>query len=292
MNTDRISVIMPYYNGSVPLLKKALQSIKDLHYSNIEAIIVDDGSETSLQQIDDDFFPFDIHIIRHIKNQGISGARNTAINYATGNWLLWLDCDDKLDSHCLEKMLPHISDDTLMVIGECYVYDNDSISLRKPAIFFELARQYWKTPYDPFMTNIFSLQPQLVKRSAAVQIGAFNTQYLFAEMTEFFLRFITNFGIEHIAMARGAYYHYNRNMPNSVSHNRMQLEQYRLSALRDYAVHNGLPIDEIIYIGRCNLGTQVYAPIKGGSLLLAPYLSFNSNNLKIGGQSNGEEDCV
>lgn len=291
MTSDRISVIMPYYNGSIPLLKRALHSIENLHYSNIEAIIVDDGSETALQ-IEDTVFPFDIRIIRHTKNQGISGARNTAISHATGNWLLWLDCDDKLDAHCLEKMLPHIADDTLMVIGECYVYEKDSISLRKPAIFFELAKKYWKTLYDPFMTNIFSLQPQLVKRSAVVEIGAFNVQYPFAEMTEFFLRFITNFGIKHIAMAQSAYYHYNRNMPNSVSCNRTQLEQYRLFALREYALRTNLPIDEIIYIGRCNLGTQVYAPIKGGRLFLAPYMSFNSNNLKIGGQNNGEEDCV
>jgi len=271
---EKISVIVPFYNGSIPLLQRALKSVENMRYSNIEVVLVDDGSEggIDLKSVVDNFdLGYEVKILRHSNNKGIATARNTAVENATGEWLIWLDCDDWLDAACIIKMQPYMREKT-MIIGECYVYEGESISLRQPKIFFDLASKFIKTMYDPFAVNVFSIQPQLVKKDAVVKLNMFNPIYRFSEMTEFFLRFVTHYGIDEIASISGAYYHYNRNLPNSVSQNRTQLEKYRLKALREYAIANELPVDDIVYLGRnSNLGTQTYASQKDEHILLPPY---------------------
>lgn len=281
---EKVSIIMPFYNGSIPLLRRALKSVDELQYENKEIVLVDDGSTigVSLSDVIDECNVTTPNIVVvHSQNFGIAAARNTAIDNATGEWLLWLDCDDTLEPDCIDRLVDE-SETALMVIGECYVYERKEIFLRKPSIFFRLAREYNKTIFDPMMLNVFSLQPQIVRKSAAIKIGLFDPEYQFAEMTEFFLRFVTYFGLEAIKTIPRAYYHYNRNVPDSVSRNRIMLEEYRMKALLSYCKNNKIPADDIVYLGRSdNLGTQAYAPIKDGLRILAPYTHLSQTNLKI-----------
>lgn len=281
---EKVSIIMPFYNGSISLLRRALKSVDELQYENKEIVLVDDGSDIGValaDVIDECNITTPNTVVIHSQNLGISTARNTAINNATGEWLLWLDCDDTLEIDCINRLVDE-AETTLMVIGECYVHEMGEVFLRKPSIFFRLAQEYNKTIYDPMMLNVFSLQPQIVRKSAAIEVGLFDPEYQFAEMTEFFLRFVTYFGLEAIKTISGAYYHYNRNVPDSVSRNRIMLEEYRMKALLSYCKNNKIPVDDIVYLGRSdNLGTQAYAPIKDGIRILAPYTHLSQTNLKI-----------
>lgn len=284
--SDRISVIMPFYNGSISLLQRALKSVDELHYKNKEIVLVDDGSDIGVSLVDvvsECNLTTPNTVIVHTKNLGIAAARNTAISNATGEWLIWLDCDDILEADCIDRLINEAAN-ALMVIGECYVHEGINTFLRKPAIFFRLAQDYGKTIFDPMMLNVFSLQPQIVRKSAAIEMGLFDSKYQFAEMTEFFLRFLTHFGLEAIKTISGAYYHYNRNVPDSVSRNRDMLEQYRIKALLSYCKGNGISVDDIVYLGRSdNTGTQVYAPVRDGTRIIAPYTHLSQNSLRIGG---------
>lgn len=265
-------------------MQRALESIKNISYPNIEAILVDDGSESDVclkSVVDKLNLGYEVKFFRHINNMGIASARNTAVENSTGDWLIWLDSDDWLDATCIEKMQPYMNEKT-MIIGECYVYEGKRISLRQPKIFFDLATTYIKTPYDPFAVNVFSIQPQLVKKEAVIRLNMFDPQYRFSEMTEFFLRFVTQYGIDEITTVSGAYYHYNRNIPNSVSQNRKQLERYRLKALREYAKANGIPVDDIVYLCRSsNLGTQAYASQIDNRIMIPPYAQLNLTTQNI-----------
>lgn len=284
--SDKVSVIMPFYNGSISLLQRALKSVDKLHYKNKEIVLVDDGSDKGVSLADvvsECNLTTPSTVIVHKKNLGIATARNTAISNATGEWLIWLDCDDTLEPDCIGRLINEAAN-SLMVIGECYVHEGINTFLREPAIFFHLAQDYGKTIFDPMMLNVFSLQPQIVRKAAAVEIGLFNPEYQFAEMTEFFLRFLTHFGLETIKAISGAYYHYNRNVSDSVSQNRSMLEQFRMKALLSYCKCNGILVDDIVYLGRSdNMGTQVYVPIKDGTRILAPYMHLSQNSLRIGG---------
>ena len=93
---DLVSVIVPIYNVA-PYLIRCLDSIANQTYHNLEVLLIDDGSTDDSGQIAMEYA--DCHpkfqVIQQ-KNQGLSGARNTGIMHATGEWLYFVDSDDEI----------------------------------------------------------------------------------------------------------------------------------------------------------------------------------------------------
>lgn len=101
----KISVIIPVYNTNPEFLQKAINSVLNQTYKNIEVIIVNDGSTDNntlnfLKTLDNK----NINIISQ-ENKGAGGARNTGINSATGDYIGFLDADDWLDKNFYEVLL-------------------------------------------------------------------------------------------------------------------------------------------------------------------------------------------
>ena len=92
-----VSVIVPVYNGE-QYIENNIKSMQDQTYKDIEVIYVDDGSKDNTGEILDDFAAKDnrIHVI-HKKNGGVSAARNTGIQAATGEYVLFCDSDDEIE---------------------------------------------------------------------------------------------------------------------------------------------------------------------------------------------------
>ena len=81
---DKISIIVPIYNVE-NYLSYALDSILNQTYKNLEVLLIDDGSTDSSSKIAEEYVKRDSRfILIHQKNQGLSGARNTGLNNATG----------------------------------------------------------------------------------------------------------------------------------------------------------------------------------------------------------------
>lgn len=98
-----VSIIMPVYQAE-KWIEHSIQSVLQQTYKDYELILIDDGSTDSSGQICDkmaDLFP-QIRVF-HQKNRGVSGARNAGIDAATGDYILFLDCDDTIDEQTLEK---------------------------------------------------------------------------------------------------------------------------------------------------------------------------------------------
>lgn len=96
MNIDfpLISVIIPIYNVE-KYLKQCVDSVLQQTYTNIEVILVDDGSPDNCPQICDEYAKQDSKIrVIHKENGGLSDARNVGIASATGDYLVCLDSDD------------------------------------------------------------------------------------------------------------------------------------------------------------------------------------------------------
>ena len=84
---DKISVIVPVYNVE-PYIRKALDSIINQTYKNLEIILVDDGSPDNCGKICDEYALKDNRIkVLHIKNSGPAVARNAGIDIATGDFI-------------------------------------------------------------------------------------------------------------------------------------------------------------------------------------------------------------
>ncbi len=100
----KISIIMPVYN-SEKYLDETLRSVLSQRYSDWELLIIDDGSTDRSAEIIDGYRGKDsrIHYWK-IENQGVSHARNIALDHAGGEAVLFLDSDDILKNDALYLM--------------------------------------------------------------------------------------------------------------------------------------------------------------------------------------------
>lgn len=98
----KVSVILPIYNVG-PYLDDAFLSLINQTLQDIEIIAVNDGATDNSQEYIDKYCAIDSRI-RCIKqnNQGLSGARNTGMNYIQGEYVYFMDSDDILELDALE----------------------------------------------------------------------------------------------------------------------------------------------------------------------------------------------
>ena len=123
-----ISVIMPVFN-TIQYLEQAIESVLYQTYLDWELILVDDGSSDGSGEMCDYYVKKDCRIcVIHQKNKGLSGARNTGMKFATGEYIQFLDSDDWLYPGTLKTVYEAaISSDSDMVIFDAQ-YEGDNYS--------------------------------------------------------------------------------------------------------------------------------------------------------------------
>lgn len=100
----KISIIIPIYNVE-QYLSRCLDSVTNQTYSNLEIILINDGSKDSCLEICKDYQKRDSRIIIIDKiNEGVSVARNTGIETATGKYIGFVDPDDWIEPDMYENM--------------------------------------------------------------------------------------------------------------------------------------------------------------------------------------------
>lgn len=106
MNEEKLlSVIVPVYKVE-PYLHRCIDSIRNQTYKNLQIILVDDGSPDNCGKICDEYAELDARIIVvHQKNRGLSGARNTGLRYAKGEYVAFVDSDDRISSDMYQTLV-------------------------------------------------------------------------------------------------------------------------------------------------------------------------------------------
>ena len=100
-----VSVIVPVY-GTEEYLPKCIESICKQTHKNIQIILVDDDSPDRCPEICEEYAKKDERIIVfHQKNKGVSGARNTGMKHAAGDYFMFVDSDDELYENAVEVLL-------------------------------------------------------------------------------------------------------------------------------------------------------------------------------------------
>ena len=106
----KVTVIVPVY-GAEQYLDECIRSISDQTYKNLEIILVDDGSKDRCPEIVDSWALLDSRIrVVHQENQGVSVARNRALDMATGDYLAFVDSDDHIDTKMIERMVAYLEE--------------------------------------------------------------------------------------------------------------------------------------------------------------------------------------
>ena len=101
---DKISVIVPIYKVE-EYLPLCVESIKNQTYSNLEIILIDDGSNDGCGEMCDMYAREDPRVVViHKENGGLSDARNTGIKVATGSFITCVDSDDYISPCMIENL--------------------------------------------------------------------------------------------------------------------------------------------------------------------------------------------
>lgn len=131
MNNFLISVIIPVYNVSV-YLRQCLDSVINQSYSQLEIILVNDGSTDDSLEICEEYQALDPRIkLINQKNIGLSGARNTGIDCAQGNYILFVDSDDWIDLETCQLLVDNVKRTNADVVLFSYVKEFSNHSEEK-----------------------------------------------------------------------------------------------------------------------------------------------------------------
>ena len=127
---DLVSVVIPCYNHA-QFLAQAIESVLAQSYSNVEIIVVNDGSTDNTAEVVKGYTP-----VRYVyqKNAGRSNARNTGLEQSRGEFLVFLDADDRLLPHALETGVccMHEHPECAFVSGHCHTIDSSGAILPSP----------------------------------------------------------------------------------------------------------------------------------------------------------------
>ena len=126
---DIISVIIPFYN-SEKHLKKCVDSVTSQTYSDLEIILVNDGSYDGSRKIAEKLAKKDGRIrILDIENSGVSVARNTGLSQSTGSFVMFADSDDMLNVNIIQRMMK-VMKETKADLVTCQIECTDSLAER------------------------------------------------------------------------------------------------------------------------------------------------------------------
>lgn len=103
-NCPLVTIIIPVYNVA-PYLREALDSAVNQTNTNLEIIIIDDGSTDGSGKICDEYSSDARVTIIHQSNRGLSAARNTGLDLMTGQYVCFLDADDMFDLRFVESLM-------------------------------------------------------------------------------------------------------------------------------------------------------------------------------------------
>lgn len=161
---EKVSIIMPCYNDG-KYIKEAIESVKNQTYSNIEIIVIDDGSDDEdtisiLKEIEEDVLLLKTNHLRP------AGARNFGIEHATGKYILPVDSDDIIDVTYIEKAVNII--ESKKNIGVVYC----------EADLFGAKKGKWDLPtysFDTMLLDNIVFVTALFYKEDWEKIGGFNT---------------------------------------------------------------------------------------------------------------------
>ena len=128
MDNKKITVIIPMYNTE-EYIERCIKSAINQTYKNLEIIIVNDGSTDNSLQICERLKKEDDRIkIINQENKGVSGARNTGLEAATGEYIGFIDSDDFLEENMYEKLMGYIEEyDADLASARAYMIDRNGI---------------------------------------------------------------------------------------------------------------------------------------------------------------------
>lgn len=164
----KVSIVVAIYNVE-SYLEKCIQSVIYQTYKDIEIILVNDGSSDGSLTVCRNFERQDSRIkIIDQKNQGVSVARNQGIENSTGDYIMFVDGDDYLQTNIVEELVKHAGTNDITICA--YKAFNETDSLIETCHFFYGDREFNKNKMDLYLQLINLSYGQTGKYYTAVGV--------------------------------------------------------------------------------------------------------------------------
>lgn len=200
-DADKISVIIPVYNGS-NYLREAIESVLSQSYTNLEIIVVDDGSTDDTWQIIASYEPKVKGISK--KNGGVASAFNGGIQQSTGKYIAFLSHDDIFYPSKLEKQILYLQQHP--EFSGCYT-NYAEINAEGKVI------RHVNVPWYPrekallttFKSSYINGSTLIAERRVFDKVGLFSEDLKFTQDTEMWFRILLHFDLGHVPDILGGY---------------------------------------------------------------------------------------
>lgn len=249
------SVIIPTYNRS-KFLKIAIDSVLNQTFSDYELIIVDDGSTDNTKQIIDEFDSQKIDYVFQ-SHQGVSSARNKGINQAKGEFIAFLDSDDRFRRNKLEVTYEYIKK-----YPQYKIFHTEEIWYRNSKLLSQ--KIHHKKPSGFVFSHSLklcslSISTVAIKKDIFDEIGCFDENLPACEDYDFWLRVTSRYPVflipEYLTIKEGGH-------PNQQSKKYPALDTFRIYAL-EKILKTGALNDEDYKLAYKELNKKCEIYIKG-----------------------------
>jgi len=182
-----VSIIIPCRNGE-RFLAETIESALQQTLPACEIIVVDDGSTDATQTVINRYPE-----VRGLKQspQGVSAARNAGIEVSRGDYIVFLDHDDRLLPQALEIGLETFAayPDSGFVFGLCRIINADGVPIQSANL--SVLEQTYAPPFYPQLLQGNSIHPParlMIQRQVLKEIGGFDTSLIVSEDYDLYLR--------------------------------------------------------------------------------------------------------
>lgn len=172
-----LSIVVPVYNIE-KYISECIESILCQEYTDIEIILVDDGSTDRSGTICESYKDkYQNILVIHKPNGGLSSARNAGLKAAKGDYVLFFDGDDTLSENCLSKIMPGIikAGADITICGQNTSYDNfKTLTYEKFDFTKDYFDNYMDALADVYKTNgygLWSVCRMIYSRSFIIKSG-------------------------------------------------------------------------------------------------------------------------
>lgn len=209
------SFIIPVYNCK-DYLAACVESIRSAGLPSYEILLIDDGSTDGSSGLCDELAAAISQVrVVHQSNSGVATARNTGISNAIGDYVLFVDSDDTLDSAALKDMLsdPRCMTSDLTIFGIRFDFYRNNQSYRSDSLIYDYDGILERAAFSADLAGLFranslsSSCTKVFRRRLLLDSGLLmNTSMFLYEDLEFVLRYLSC--CENIFNVPTAIYHY------------------------------------------------------------------------------------
>lgn len=186
---EKVSVIIPTYNREKTILR-AIQSVLEQTYTNLEVLVIDDGSTDGTADIVNGIEDDRVKYVVLEQNGGPSKARNVGVEMAESEWIAFQDSDDCWHNNKLEVQMRYAKEHSEYSMVYCmynaFVYTGEQILVPSKPWPDIMEGKMMSTLLE---RNVIGAPTIIAKREAFLAIGGFDTSYHAIEDWEFVIRF-------------------------------------------------------------------------------------------------------